>query len=1060
MDSRQEAFVIDNAGTQGVIAGSTTQDRGPAVCRKANARRRSGEKVDRAEENGTRALLGLGAVLVSRGWVMLGRLSSLVLGVWLAFFILTPAAAQDADKLKQARELSSEAVRLLNEGRYQEGIPKAREALTIREQSLGFSHREVATSLNLLGWLLLENGDYAESRPLLERALTIREQTFGPNHPEVAMSLNNLGYLLFMTGEYAAARPPLERGLAIREQALGANHPAVAVSLTNLGLLLNRGLGDNAGARALHQRALQIREKAFGPNHALVAQSLANLADVLLDTADYNGARPLYERALTIREQALGPTHPAVATSLNGLAWLFLHTGDYAAARPLYERALTIREQALGPNHPMVAVTLNNLALLYYSTNNYAAARSLQERALQIREKAFGPNHAQVANSLNSLADIYRDTGNYAAARPLYERALTIREQALGPTHPAVGQSLFMLGVLHQTNRNYAAARPYYERALKIREQTLGPTHQAVGWSLNGLGWLLSSMNDTAAARPLYERALLIARSAEVPELRWRVALGLGRIHERQGRPLEAIAMYQEAMRTVEKQAGQFGEEGSRTTYLQAENRLAVYDNLARLLLKLHQQDSTKGYDREAFAVLEARKGRIVAEALGAARPKLQDPKAQEEAEKAQVKQDRVLALEQALREEQTKAPKEQQTEKVQNLTALLAQTKAEYLAQVQAFLARYPQYKSQFVDQQTVDPKLLAKFAERLPAGTMAIQYFASPDALYIFVVAPGGRFQVKSQAVSQSELYDLIKQYRQYVERGASQRLSWVDDGSEGYRRDVAPLKLLTQKLAAHLLDPIESELSTSRNLILIPNDLLLYLPIHALTRTQPDGSARFLAETHAISTLTQLELVDLLTPTRPAPNTPLLALANPDGTLPGASREVRALQRVRPAVTALEGPKATKAEFLHLVPQFPDLHLATHGVLDAERPERSYLLMAGPEEAGQRLGIDEIAGLSLRNGLAILSACETALGEQVPGAALITLAAAFSQAGAQSIVASLWMVNDAATRDFMVAFHRALPTAGRAAAFQQAQLSVLSSPATAHPYYWAPFILIGAR
>ena len=581
-----------------------------------------------------------------------------------------------------------------------------------------------------------------------------------------------------------------------------------------------------------------------------------------------------------------------------------------------------------------------------------------------------------------------------------------------------------------------------------------------MGWSLNGLGWLLWVMGDYRSARPVVERALVIARGADAPELRWRSALGLGRIHEREGRPIEAIAMYQEAMRTVEKQAGQFGEEGSRTTYLQAENRLAVYDNLARLLLKLHEQDSTKGYDREAVAVLEARKGRIVAEALGAARPKLQDPKAREEAEKAQAKQDRVLALEEALREEQARAPKEQQSEKVQNLTALLAQTKGEYLAQVQAFLARYPQYKSQFVDQQTVDPKLLAKFADRLPAGTLAVQYFASPDALYIFVVAPGGQFQVRSQAVSQADLYELIRQYRQYVERGASQRLSWSDDGSEGYRRDVAPLKELAQRLATHLLGPIEAELKKSRNLVLIPNDLLLYMPIHALTRAQPDGSVRFLAETHAISTLTQLELVDLLSPTQPAANTPLLALANPDGTLPGASREVRALQRARPAVTALEGPQATKAQFLSLVGQFPDLHLATHGVLDPERPERSYLLMAGPEETGQRLGIAEIAGLSLRNGLTILSACETAVGEQVPGAALITLAAAFSQAGAQSIVASLWKVNDAATRDFMVAFHRAVGTTGRAAAFQQAQVAVLSIPHTAHPYYWAPFILIGGR
>ena len=120
-----------------------------------------------------------------------------------------------------------------------------------------------------------------------------------------------------------------------------------------------------------------------------------------------------------------------------------------------------------------------------------------------------------------------------------------------------------------------------------------------------------------------------------------------------------------------------------------------------------------------------------------------------------------------------------------------------------------------------------------------------------------------------------------------------------------------------------------------------------------------------------------------------------------------------------------------------------------------------MAGPDDASRRLGIAEIAGLSLPpNGLVILSACETAVGEQVPGASLLTLAAAFSQAGAQSIVASLWKVEDKATRDFMVALYRALPTIGRAEALQQAQISVLKNRETAHPYYWAPFILIGAR
>ncbi len=1020
----------------------------------------------------------------------------------LVVLLLAPAAAQDPDALKRAKDLNAEAIEHRRRGAYADGILKVREALAIREKLLGPDHPEVAASLDTLADLLVDNADYAGARPLYERALQIRERTLGRNSRAVAFTLNDLGYLLFLSGEHAQAQVLLERARQILERNPGPNHPAVAMSLNHLGLVLHHGMGNYAAARPLYERALQIREQALGPNHLLVGQSLNNLGELLQDLGNYPAARPLLERALQIREQALGPNHPVVATSLRSLGWLHQVTGDYASARSAFERSLRIREQALGPNHPLVAISLNNLALLHHATGNYGAARRLNERALQIREKTLGPNHPQVAQSLNNLGETLRDVGNFTAARPLFERALQIREQALGPSHPAVAISLHSLGslllrtgdprgarslleralqireqalgpthpmvavslnglaFLHQTTRNYAAARPLYERALQIREQALGPTHPSVAWSLNGLGWLLWNTGDSSKAKSAFERALQIAKKAGIPDLLWRPYLGLGRVTEREGRLMEALVFYREGVHALEGQAGQFEEEGSRTQYLQAENRPAVYEALARLLLKLHEQDGAKGYDREAWAVLEARKGRLVAEALGAARPKLQDPKTREEAEKTLAKQDRVLALERAIHEEQAKAPKEQQAEKLQNLTALLGQTKAEYLAQVQAFLKRYPQYKSQFVDQQTVDPKLLAKFAERLSPGTLVIQYFASPDALYLFVVGPGGQFQVRRRAVSQTELYGMIKEYRQYLERAATHRLPWTDDGSEAYRRDVLPLKELDRKLGGHLLEPIAAELGANKNLILIPNDLLLYLPIHALTRVQPDGSVRALAETHAISLLTQLELVDILAPAQPTANPPLLALANPDGSLPGASREIRALLPIRPGITALEGAQATKTQFLKLVTQFPDLHLATHGVLDGERPERSYLLMAGTDDSEQRLGIDEIAGLNLRSGLAVLSACETAVGEQVPGAALTTLAAAFSQAGAQSIVASLWKVNDAATRDFMVSFHRSLATGGRAAAFQKAQLAVMKNPLTAHPFYWAPFILIGAR
>jgi len=785
--------------------------------------------------------------------------------------------------------------------------------------------------------------------------------------------------------------------------------------------------GNYAAATALAREILAENAKVLPPNDIRLASPLVNLAQILRETAHYAEGRTLFERAIKIIELDRGPDHPDVASTLISLSRLLFDMGDQAAAKSAVERAIAVLEKTLHPQDPRLIPALNSLVRIRMAMRDFQGAKSTLERSINItsleQRKARGGRisamQRQSAANYQQLGDVYRRLGDDLAARNAYQEALKAREGALGPDHPNVAATLTRLGEL-----SYARG-------------------------------------DYSTAKPLYERALAISRKSASPEAHRLSALGLAQVNEKQNRLVEAVALYQETIRVLEDIAGQFQEESTRGQFLQAGNRLVAYDALAQLLLKLHEQDNTKGYDREAWAFLDAKKKRIVAEAITASRPKLQDPEVKQEVEKTSEIHQQAVALERALAEEQAKPVDEQEMERVKSLTTLLAQTKSDYLKQAQAFLTRYPQYRAQFVDQQTVDPKALAKFADRLPAGTLAIQFFPSPDALYMFVVAPGGSFQVKRQELAQSELYKLIKAYRQYLERGATERLSWSDDGSETYRRNLPPFKELTQKLSAHLLGPIEAELKANKNIILIPNDLLLYLPIHALMRTQPDGSSRFLAETHTISYLTQLELADIINPGTANLNAPLLALANPDGTLPAASREIREIGKLRPSVTTLDGAQATKASFLSMAGKFPDLHLATHGILDPERPEKSYLLMAGADEESQRLSIAEIAGLRLSpNGMAILSACETAVGEQVPGAALVTLSAAFSQAGSQSVMASLWKVEDAATRDLMIAFHGALAKVGRVNALQQAQLAVLKNPQTAHPFYWAPFVLIGAR
>jgi tetratricopeptide (TPR) repeat protein len=214
--------------------------------------------------------------------------------------------------------------------------------------TLGAAHPNEASEiadwpklLALAGGYFLGRAAYSEAAPLLRDALAIREKTLGPEHPDTAESLNNLAHLLQAQGDFAGARPLHERALAIREETLGPEHPDTAESRNNLASLLSTQ-GDLAGARPLYERALAITEKALGTEHPDTATCLNNLASLLKAQGDFAEARPLYERALTIREKALGPEHLETAASLNDLAVLLSGQGDFAGARLLLKRALAI----------------------------------------------------------------------------------------------------------------------------------------------------------------------------------------------------------------------------------------------------------------------------------------------------------------------------------------------------------------------------------------------------------------------------------------------------------------------------------------------------------------------------------------------------------------------------------------------------------------------------------------------------------------------------------------------------------------------------------------------
>jgi tetratricopeptide (TPR) repeat protein len=330
-------------------------------------------------------------------------------------------------------------------GRYQEARPVYEKLVALHEQVPSIGSPDLADDILVLGNILLELNDYSGARRLYERALDLRRERLGADNPEVTDILYNIAMVYRRTGEFQAALPLYETVLARRKKELGEDSPDLALILNGYGVL-RYDMGDYAGAGDYYRQALELREKAPAPDELAIARTLNNLAVLGRETGNCADAIGYLEKALEIRERKLPPDHPEIGKTINNLAVCHAQQKDAGAALPLFERATKILEKALGPEHPQVSSNLLPLADLLLSQRQYDRARSLYERALRIDEKSLPPNHPELAWCLNGLGVVQERSGDYAGARQSFERALKIRQQALGPEHPLVAVVLNNLG--------------------------------------------------------------------------------------------------------------------------------------------------------------------------------------------------------------------------------------------------------------------------------------------------------------------------------------------------------------------------------------------------------------------------------------------------------------------------------------------------------------------------------------------------------------------------------------------------------------------------------------
>jgi CHAT domain-containing protein len=374
----------------------------------------------------------------------------------------------------------------------------------------------------------------------------------------------------------------------------------------------------------------------------------------------------------------------------------------------------------------------------------------------------------------------------------------------------------------------------------------------------------------------------------------------------------------------------------------------------------------------------------------------------------------------------------------------------------------------------------------QRLLKGTgeALIEYHLATESSHVWVITANGILMaaLPRQAIVAQHVHRL---------RGLLARRTQNES-------DLAAYVPEAQMLYRMLIEPVQRSIQGKQSLIIVPDGVLHYLPFELLMPEPAAGNTsppRLLLESFELSYAPSASaLAELAIPAAdPAYQRELLAYGDPElpiqnavakpqpaeivrggyetrgvqlRPLLSARQEIAAITQLFPQAQArgITGPNATEEAFKSEdLLSYRRIHFATHSIIDEDDPARSGLIFTRKRNGSDDgiLQVGEIMNLRMNAELVVLSACQTALGRYDKGEGLIGLTRAFFFAGASRLLVSLWPANDAGTADLMRLFYEHLrKSEAPRTALRNAQIAMLHSPVAAyhHPYFWAPFILIG--
>ncbi|MGF1515041.1 MAG: CHAT domain-containing protein [Elainellaceae cyanobacterium] len=813
----------------------------------------------------------------------------------------------------------------------------------------------------------------------------------------------------------------------------------------------------------------------------------------------FQGARAIFNSEGNLQE---------VGNAINRIGQAYERLNYFQESLEAFYQALDIFEET--GDRLSQGYALNNIGLIHRKLGNYTQALAFHRQAANtLTEDVFSRIYV-----LNSLGTLYVHLGQYEQALTAYREALTLFQQE--GYRAEEGMVLHSLGFAYRNQGQYENALHHYRQSLEVRYAL--ERQSGIAETLNNLGYVYSLLGDRNRAIAVLQQALSTHQKIGNAERVGQTLETLATVYRDQGNTQQALKAYFQAIPLLR----QFGDRRSEIIAYGNLGELFAWEGQVELAVLFYKksvnlseairkelrslpQDYQQTYTEtvadtyrqladlllqqnrvlEAQRVLDLLKVQELDDYLRGVRSTISTQSGIEYGPPEQ----RILDLYKELllaaaeleilrdRSYDDLSPREQaRLEELSHKEGELLQNFDQFIQHPE--VAEALNQLSQSTNRQSLEPAQFRTLQNNLAKLDNAVLVYPLilEDRLELVLVSPNSPPIRRPVEVTAAELNRAIVTFRQGLNSPSSDAITPA------------------RQLYEWLIQPLEDDLATLgvETIVYAPDGALRYVPLAALH----DGSD-WLATQFKVMHITAASLTDFSTPSQ-LENPRMLAAACvvcsfsfdigdrrfDFGDLPFTGVEVQSLADTIPNTDTLMNETFSPTAVHSRIGSYPLVHLATHAALVPGQLEESFIVFGN----GERVNLDGVKASNLTNAEhVVLSACETRLAgtDLGNGSEILGFGYLMQEAGAKAAIASLWAVSDGGTQELMTNFYNALLVEGmtKAEALQQAQIALITgnqidagsgerftwvprnpeaeelpNSRLSHPYFWAPFILIG--